>query len=276
MSSAKINGIDLHYQSYGEGETIVFAHGAGGNLLSWWQQIPFFSQRYRCVTFDQRGFGHSFDVPGGPGAGSFVDDLRGLLDHLEIESAHLVAQSMGGRSMLGFAVAYPQRTKSLVMADTVGGMEAPEVLEQQRIWRDSHTPSGEIGFRAVAPIFVQRNPNLANLYLQISRTNPLRHEPPGGQPAGPSADDLARLTVPTLFFVGEEDAISPPQVIEAGARAIPGSRLLKVPEAGHSVYFEKPDIFNFEVLRFIESIADVKSAGDVTTTITAAAGVADD
>ncbi len=270
MSSARINGIDLHYQSYGEGDTIVFAHGAGGNLLSWWQQIPFFSQRYRCVTFDQRGFGHSFDGPGGPGAGSFVDDLRGLLDYLEIESAHLVAQSMGGRSMLGFAVAYPQRTKSLVMADTVGGMEVPEVLEQQRIWRDSHTPSGEIGFRAVAPIFVQRNPNLANLYLQISRTNPLRHEPTGGQPAGPSADDLARLTVPTLFFVGEEDTISPPQVIEAGARAIPGSRLLKVPEAGHSVYFEKPDIFNFEVLRFIES------AADVTTTITAAAGVADD
>ena len=53
--------------------------------------------------------------------------------------------------------------------------------------------------------------------------------------------------------MGEDDQISPPSVIEAGARAIPGSRLLRVPEAGHSVYFEKPDIFNFEVLRFVES-----------------------
>ena len=257
MSSAQINGIDLHYQSYGEGEAIVFAHGAGGNLLSWWQQIPFFSQRYRCVAFDHRGFGHSYDVPNGPGANAFVDDLRGLLDHLEIESAHLVAQSMGGRTMLGFAVAHPHRVRSLVMADTVGGMNVAEVLEEQRAWADKQAANpaanGEIGFRAVAPLFVQRNPNLANLYLQVSRTNPPRHTPPGGMPSGPGAAELANLKVPTLFFVGEDDQLSPPPVIEAGARAIPGATLLRVPEAGHSVYFEKPDIFNFEVLRFIES-----------------------
>ena len=270
MSSATINGIELHYQSYGEGETIVFAHGAGGNLLSWWQQVPFFSQRYRCVTFDHRGFGHSLDLPGGPGSGAFVEDLKGLLDHLEIESAHLVAQSMGGRTMLGFALAFPQRTRNLVMADTVGGMEAPEVLEQQRLWRDSHTATGEIGFRAVSPLFVQRNPNMANLYLQLSRTNPPRQDPPGGQPAGPSASELAQLKVPTLFFVGEDDQIAPPSVIEAGARAIPGAQLLKVPEAGHSVYFEKPDIFNFEVLRFIES------AAGMPTLAAAGSGVAGD
>ena len=256
MSSATINGIDLHYQSYGEGDAIVFAHGAGGNLLSWWQQIPFFSQRYRCVTFDHRGFGHSYDVPNGPGANSFVDDLRGLLDHLGIDSAHLVAQSMGGRTMLGFAVAHPHRVRSLVMADTVGGMNVPEVLEQQRIWAEAQASnpaaSVDIGYRAVSPRFVQRNPNLANLYLQVSRTNPPRHNPPGGMATGPTAAELANLNVSTLFFVGEDDQISPPSVIEAGARAIPGARLLRVPEAGHSVYFEKPDIFNFEVLRFIE------------------------
>lgn len=253
MSSAKINGIDLHYQCYGEGEAIVFAHGAGGNLLSWWQQIPFFSQRYRCVTFDHRGFGHSLDVPEGPGAANFVDDLRGLLDHLDIGSAHLVAQSMGGRTMLGFAAKYPDRVKSLVMADTVGGMNVPEVVAEQRNWAATNPPSGELGLRAYSPIFAQRNPNLANLYLQISRTNPPRQMPPGGMPEGPGSEELAGMKAPTLFFVGEDDQISPPQVIAAGAKAIPGSKMLRVPEAGHSVYFEKPDIFNFEVLRFIES-----------------------
>ena len=158
MSSAKINGIDLHYQCYGEGDAIVFAHGAGGNLLSWWQQIPFFSQRYRCVTFDHRGFGHSLDVPEGPGAAKFVDDLRGLLDHLGIESAHLVAQSMGGRTMLGFAVRYPSRVRSLVMADTVGGMNVPEVAgraaqlggDKYGIWGD-RIPRGIAAVRATQP-----------------------------------------------------------------------------------------------------------------------------
>ena len=156
-----------------------------------------------------------------------------------------------------------------VLAEMAARGVAEEVLEQQRQWREANPDPGEIGFRAVSPLFVQRNPNLANLYLQISRINPPRHDPAGGQPGGPGAADLSQLTVPTLFFVGEDDQISPPQVIEAGAKAIPGSRVLKVPEAGHSVYFEKPDIFNFEVLRFIESAA-------ITASAAAEAGVADD
>ena len=252
MTKAKINGIDMHYQSYGEGETIVFAHGAGGNLLSWWQQIPFFSQRYRCVTFDQRGFGHSLDVSGGPGAASFVEDLAGLLDHLEVESAHLVAQSMGGRTCLGFAVAYPNRSKSLVMADTTGGMAVAQVTDLQKQWRETHEPTTELALRAISPGFVQRNPELAQLYLQISRTNPPRPEASVPQQEGPGTNQLSQMKVPTLFIVGEEDEIAPPHVIEAASRTISGATVTRVPEAGHSVYFEKPEIFNFEVLRFIQ------------------------
>ena len=110
MSSATINGIELHYQTHGEGEAIVFAHGAGGNLLSWWQQIPFFSQHYKCIVFDHRGFGHSLDAPDGHGGAAFVDDLRGLLDHLYVESGDLVAQSIGGRTALGVSWVYPARS----------------------------------------------------------------------------------------------------------------------------------------------------------------------
>ena len=172
MTKARINGIDIDYQEYGEGEVIVFAHGAGGNLLSWWQQIPFFSQSYRCVTFSHRGFGHSLDASGGPGADAFVDDLEGLLDHLEVESAHLVAQSMGGRTMLGFALTHAQRARSLVMADTFGTIAEPELLELAASWREANPTSGELALRAYAPSFRDREPDLASLYVQISRTNP--------------------------------------------------------------------------------------------------------
>ena len=125
MPRVPINGSELDYQEYGEGEAIVFAHGAGGNLLSWWQQTPYFSANYRCIVFSHRGFGHSYDAPDGPGMASFVEDLEGLLDHLGIQSAHLVAQSMGGRTMLGFAVANSDRTRSLTLADTTGGRGIP-------------------------------------------------------------------------------------------------------------------------------------------------------
>ncbi len=105
MPSARINGIDLYYESHGEGPALVFGHGRGGNHLSWWQQIPEFSRPYRCITFDHRGFGDSVDVANGPGQEAFVEDLKGLLDHLGIERARLIAQSMGGRTCLGFALA---------------------------------------------------------------------------------------------------------------------------------------------------------------------------
>ena len=255
MTKASINGIDIHYQSYGEGDALVFAHGAGGNLLSWWQQIPFFSQQYTCISYDQRGFGHSYDAPDGPGAGAFVDDLKGLLDHLGIESAHLVAQSMGGRSMLGFAAAYPDRAKSLVMADTTGGMAVDEVNQIANDWREQNASSEPITVRALARDYQARNLDMANLYRQISATNPPRPASALTGADSPTAEALAAMNVPTLFIVGEADEISPPHVIEVAAKYVPGARLTRVPEAGHSVYFENPDVFNFEVDRFLRSVS---------------------
>ena len=94
MPIAIINGIEFYYESHGGGPAIAFAHGAGGNHLSWWQQIPAFSSGYRCITFDHRGWGASVEPPGGPGRKAFVEDLKQLLDHLNIERTFLIAQSM--------------------------------------------------------------------------------------------------------------------------------------------------------------------------------------
>jgi len=255
MPRVPINGIELDYQEYGEGEAIVFAHGAGGNLLSWWQQTPYFSQNYRCIVFSHRGFGHSYDVPDGPGMASYVKDLEGLLDHLGIQSAHLVAQSMGGRTMLGFAVANSDRTRSLVLADTTGGMGEPDVEKALDDWRASQNATREIGFRALSEGFWTRRPDMANLYLQISRTNPPRQQVAGAMSGGPRGAELSQLRTPTLFIVGDEDDLTPPHVIEMASSKIPGSEVLRVPGAGHSVYFENPDVFNFEVQRFIQQSA---------------------
>src|SRR5262245_20733114 len=98
MPKAQINGITLYYEVHGQGSAVDFTHGAGGNHLSWWQQVPVLARQYRCITFDHRGFGQSLDAPNGSGSQAFVEDLKALLDLLEIERAALVAQSMGGRS----------------------------------------------------------------------------------------------------------------------------------------------------------------------------------
>ena len=121
MATAEINGIQLYYEEYGSGFPIVFAHGAGGNHMSWWQQVPVLSRHYRCVTFDHRGWGLSLDVDDrGPAA--FIKDLTRFIDYLGFDKTFLVAQSMGGLSCLGFAIRHPERVRGLVMANTFAGM----------------------------------------------------------------------------------------------------------------------------------------------------------
>src|SRR2546427_12827065 len=90
------DGFRLYYEDTGGvGPTILFLHGAGGNHLSWWQQVPVFAEEYRCVTMDQRGFGQSPDVAGGPGPAALATDAVALLQHLRLAQAAGVAQSMG-------------------------------------------------------------------------------------------------------------------------------------------------------------------------------------
>ncbi len=197
MPLASINEIQIDYQEYGQGEAVVFCHGAGGNLLSWWRQIPYFSESYRCVTFSHRGFGHSYDKPDGPGVKSFVDDLSALLDHLGIEAAHLVAQSMGGRTALGFAVEHTTRTRSLTLADTTGGMSEPDVEQALADWRAKQTSTRELGYRAVAPTFGTprprpRQPLPPDLANQPAETEPRRRDerrPNGGRTVQPESSD---------------------------------------------------------------------------------------
>src|SRR4029450_9398546 len=102
--------------------TIVSLSGAVCNPVSWWQQVPAFADEYRCVTVDQRGFGQSPDVSGGPGPAALATDLLALLDHLGIARAALVAQSMGGWAVAGAVVRAPERFWAIVLANTGGNL----------------------------------------------------------------------------------------------------------------------------------------------------------
>src|SRR5438105_12346743 len=110
----------LYYEVTGSGPAVVFAHGLGGNHLSWWQQVPHFCQRYTCVAFAHRGFAPSSALPGGPDPAQYAGDLGALIDHLALADVRLVAQSMGGWACLEYALAHPERVRALVLASTAG------------------------------------------------------------------------------------------------------------------------------------------------------------
>jgi 3-oxoadipate enol-lactonase len=255
MPLARINGIELYYEVHGEGPALVFAHGGGGSHLSWWQQVPVLSQHFRCVTFDHRGFGYSRDLPEGPGPGAFVEDLRQLLDHLGIEKAALAGQSMGGWTVFGFATRWPERTTALVLCDTPAGMDDPEVIREQAALRENTRGSlAQVLTRAYSSDFPRRDPLRCFLYQQISGLN--FHVPSNLLPALMAVKHPVKTVVerqvPTMLLVGEEDVLAPPKLMELMAQQIPHSRFVKVPGAGHSVYFERPEEFNRILLGFLK------------------------
>jgi 3-oxoadipate enol-lactonase len=247
MPKTQVNGIDLYYEVHGDGPAIVFAHGAGGNHLSWWQQVPVFARQHRCVTFDHRGFGQSLDIPNGPGSQAFVEDLKQLLDHLKVERATLVAQSMGGRTCLGFTLEYPDRVQALVMADTTGGFTDAR-MSQLRAEGEAALAGANPLPRTYARHFPEEQPAQAFLYEQIRGLNPPRRE---ASVPGPTAEQVQALRTPTLLIVGEHDVIAPPAIMKMFQSYMPHARLTEVAGAGHSVYFEKPEAFNRIVLEFL-------------------------
>ena len=246
MPKAPINGIELYYESHGDDSSpaIIFAHGRGGNHLSWWQQVAAFSGEYRCITFDHRGWGASIAEHGSPLRENFIDDLTALLDYLKVDKAYLVAQSMGGFSCLGFALAHPERTLGLVLGDTTGGVATEGTLAA--LQNTNPPPDGPA--RSLSASFIKENPALTFLYTQIGGLNPPRGE--DGVISGfrlkdgPQESDFAGWNIPTLLIVGKEDAIFPPEVIAEVQKVIPGSRMEVVPGAAHSAHFEQAAVFN--------------------------------
>jgi pimeloyl-ACP methyl ester carboxylesterase len=258
MPLLNVHGAKLYYEQHGEGPPLVFAHGVGGNHLSWWQQVPHFRDRYTCLIFDHPGFLYSEVADGA----SFVDSLTGLLDALGYDRVSLVAQSMGGNTCFGFALRSPERVQALVMADTVFPLDLPEFADLRAgvpAQRDALMARGV--HPAAGERMATEQPALHFLYQQITALNAAGWSPtnrPPGWEGVPRAgrDDLRGYTVPTLFLVGEEDVVIPPRVVEVGAAAVPGARIARVPKAGHSVYFERPAEFNRIVDEFLASVAD--------------------
>lgn len=260
---------DLYYEVTGSGPPIVFAHGLGGNHLSWWQQVAHFAQAHACVTFAHRGFTPSDPVAGGPHPDDYAGDLAALVDHLGLERPVLVAQSMGGWTCLEYALRHPGKVRGLLMACTTGTLDfrrtkrdiaadlaawqarADEALPR---WRAAgiHPGGGEA--------FARRTPALFGLYQSIDRLNGgldkamVRQRLHAARKRPPA--DLAGLACPVLFLSGADDLVVPACGLEAVAAEARDGRSVSVPDAGHSVYFEHAARFNAELAAFVAGLGD--------------------
>jgi pimeloyl-ACP methyl ester carboxylesterase len=257
-------GCRIYYEVAGSGPAIVFAHGLGGNHLSWWQQVPHFRARYACVTFSHRGFAPSTAPAGGPDPSEYAADLAALIDHLQIEDVRLVAQSMGGWSALEYAFARPDKVRALVLASTAGTVareaslfESPAQLPD---WsRQAAATMAELRAHGIhvagGARMAEEQPAAHYLYQAIDNLSAGLDKEAVRAKLGASMrrppDDLRTLTVPTLWLTGAEDIVYPPLLSDILARMMPNAQVVQVPKAGHSVYFERPAEFNRLVEEFL-------------------------
>jgi pimeloyl-ACP methyl ester carboxylesterase len=204
------------------------------------------------VTVDQRGFGQSTEPPD---ATALATDAVAMLDHLRIERAAVVAQSMGGWAAVGAAVKAPARFWAIVLANTVGNLSNPEIAGLRQELATASPPRPPVLWHAaLGETFRKEQPVRSFLYAQIGGLNaPLTAEfrERLGRQTTP-VDRYAAARIPTLFLTSDEDGLIWPELSEMVHRHVPGSRLVRVERAGHSTYFERPDVFNREVAAFLD------------------------
>jgi 3-oxoadipate enol-lactonase len=257
----------IHYEVTGAGPAIVFAHGLGGNHLSWWQQVAHFAPNYTCVTFAHRGFAPSSPLGEPPNPADYADDLAALIAHLGLADVRLVAQSMGGWSCVEYALRRPAGLKGVVLGATTGTIDPGKLPEADQpalaAWEAAsararaafaeHGVHPACGWRMAA-----EQPALHLLYRHIDDMNAgldketMRQRLWAGRVRAPV--ELGGVACPILMIANDEDTVIPPMAADGIARVVPAARVAHVAEAGHSAYFQRPATYNALVEEFLTTL----------------------
>lgn len=257
---APVENGQLYFQVAGTGEPVVLIHGNAGDHRHWNSQFQQLSTRFRVIRYDVRGYGQSSEpIIGKPYSDS--SDLSDLMDHLGVNSAHIVGWSFGSGVAFDFAVAHPQRTKSIVsVGPWINGFSSEavdELFAQMGAVSDAVAQGGAIAgsnafvdivlgdtiFDQDADRFMRQ---LGAEYSWWAFSNPSQIVP-----VTPSAAmRIDGLDIPILVVTAEHDL---PVCQEAGEFIVsnaPNAHRIVMKDTGHLMHIEQPRVFNSLLLTF--------------------------
>jgi pimeloyl-ACP methyl ester carboxylesterase len=248
---ATLPGTRLSYwDTGGSGEAIVLLHAATGSARIWGYQQPVFARAgYRVIGYSRRGYGGSDPVPK-ENPGTAADDLNNLADFLGLNKFHLAGSAAGGGIAVDYALLHPERLSSLVIACAVGGVDDKDYVELAGRLRPKGFEDMPAAFRELSPAYRAANPQ------GTAQWAALEHDAITGNRVGQKPANtitwarLAGMKVPALVIGGDADLYVPPPMLRIYASHIPRAELVIVPEAGHSLYWERPDVFNRALIAF--------------------------
>jgi len=267
MAIAQVNGINLYYEIRGQGEPLFLIQGFAGGHRGWFFQKRAFAKKYMVIAADSRGVGSAGNSEGDFTLRTLADDIVGLMDHLDIEKAHVLGMSMGGMVAQEFAINYPQRLLKLILASTyTNGEEAKNISAGMiRALGVGDNPSEKDVENIDVVSFVSGMTGLSynrRLYkaLLIPSTKIYARFRGFGRlmnifRASSTCDTVDRLHLikaPTLIICGSDDKVVPPIASDILASKVPNSKLVKLENGSHAIHMEMHRRFNREVLSFLK------------------------
>jgi pimeloyl-ACP methyl ester carboxylesterase len=252
---AQIPGSQLWYwDTGGTGTPIVLLHPATGSGLIWGYQQPVLAKAgYRVIGYSRRGYINSapFDRNN---AGIGSEDLRALVDHLGLGRFHLVASAAGGSIASDFTFSYQPRLLSLTISSNSFGVRDGEIAKAAAFIRPKGWDDMPAEFRELGPSYRAANPEGVKAWMELEHKaligrdfrQPLKNEITQAR--------LKELKLPVLLIAGAADMSTPPSMSRMIAAEIAGSRVAFIPEAGHSTYWEQPELFNRAVLDHVGAV----------------------
>ena len=239
----------------GTGEVVVLLHANTGTVSAWDHQITtFHTSGLRVIAFDRRGWGRSeIDASTGHQPGTVADDLDALVQHLHIDSFHLVGIAGGGFVALDYAAWRPHKLRKLVVCASNGQFNEPEM---QALSAHIAIPglTGVPALRSFLEVGVAYRAEDPDGW---ARFKSIEHQAQqAGAPAQPMRTPntyakVATIQTPTLVLMGGADLLAPPALMRTWARHLPNAELACIEDAGHAINWERPTTFNTTVLNFL-------------------------
>jgi pimeloyl-ACP methyl ester carboxylesterase len=258
-----LNGARIHYERSGAGLPVLLIHAGIADSRMWEPQASAFAKRFDMIRPDLRGFGDTA-LPPAPYSG--IDDLVALLDHLQIDRAHVIGCSMGGTLAIDLALEHPKRVERLVLvaagvsgsnlgaadaalfteieeADKAGDMDTVNRAEV-RLWVDGPRRREGSAPNAVRELVLDMNGRSLHTDWSSAESRPI---------ARPAITRLGEIAAPTLVIVGAEDLPHCLANADLITSKIAGSRKVIIQDAAHLPSLERPAEFNRIVLEFLDA-----------------------
>lgn len=266
MAIAQINGINLYYEVHGEGTPVVCVAGFSADHQAWREITPALAEQYQVIVFDNRGAGQT-DVPSGPYCiEDFAKDTVALCDHLDIDKAHFIGNSMGGMILQQLGYSYPERVRSLCIANSVykrssvftpfleahfdlvaSGADIHALVRQFMCWLVAYDFINQPGKLDEMVEFALNNPHPFTLEGYQNQLHALKQFD--------ATNWISQIACPTLVMAGDQDIIFRSDTVKAIADAISGSIYLQFKHCGHLPMLEKPAAFVNAVNNFYQQLA---------------------